>query len=30
MSKDDSVTFGLVELNNGGDLKYFIESGKHQ
>jgi hypothetical protein len=26
--KDDSLTFGLVQLNNGTDLKYFIETGK--
>ncbi len=26
--KDDQVTFGLVELENGDDLKYFIETGK--
>lgn len=26
--RDDSVTFGLVELENGDDLKYFIETGK--
>lgn len=26
--KDDLVTFGLVELKNGDDLKYFIETGK--
>ena len=26
--KDDSITFGLVELKNGTELKYFIETGK--
>ncbi|GER60728.1 hypothetical protein ULMA_28360 [Patiriisocius marinus] len=26
--KDDLFTFGLVELENGTDLKYFIETGK--
>ena len=26
--KDDQVTFGLVELENRDDLKYFIETGK--
>ena len=26
--KDDSFTFGIVELKNGTDLKYFIETGK--
>ena len=26
--KNDQVTFGLVELENGGDFKYFIETGK--
>ncbi|MDO6492888.1 MULTISPECIES: hypothetical protein [unclassified Cellulophaga] len=26
--KDDSVTFGLIELEDGTDLKYFIETGK--
>ena len=25
--KDDQVTFGLVELENGNELKYFIETG---
>lgn len=27
-SKDNSLTFGLVELENGNKLKYFIETGK--
>lgn len=26
--KEDSFTFGIVELENGTDLKYFIETGK--
>ncbi|WP_282162144.1 hypothetical protein [Ulvibacterium marinum] len=26
--KDDSLTLGLVELENGTELKYFIETGK--
>ncbi len=26
--KDDQVTFGLVELENGDNFKYFIETGK--
>lgn len=26
--KNDSFTFGIVELENGIDLKYFIETGK--
>ena len=26
--KDDSFTFGLVQLHNGNELKYFIETGK--
>ena len=26
--KGDSITFGLVELENGTELKYFIETGK--
>ncbi|CAM1341945.1 hypothetical protein [Tenacibaculum amylolyticum] len=26
--KDGQVTFGLVELENGDELKYFIETGK--
>ena len=26
--KDDSLTFGLVELESGTELKYFIETGK--
>ncbi|XLS28092.1 hypothetical protein ACJD0Z_12880 [Flavobacteriaceae bacterium M23B6Z8] len=26
--KDKSYTFGLVELKNGTDLKYFVETGK--
>lgn len=26
--RDDKVTFGLVELENGDDFKYFIETGK--
>ena len=26
--KDDPVTFGVVELENGDDLRYFIETGK--
>lgn len=26
--KDDQVTFGLVELQNGDNFKYFIETGK--
>ena len=26
--KDDQVTFGFVEFENGNELKYFIETGK--
>lgn len=26
--KDDQVTFGSVQLENGDDLKYFVETGK--
>lgn len=26
--KNDSFTFGLVQLENGNDFKYFIETGK--
>lgn len=26
--KDDSITHGLIELENGDELKYFIETGK--